>query len=383
MFKKCKSYIIILLILSLSFVPSVNASNDIFNDQQHLSYNTLKNRIIDYTNTPDYMKSYAPSVIGRDEYIDSSDIYMAVDDLLNILPVDNSTVNLVKNTPLFKNMNTILVNKIKGVREIFELIPEDIPAYLTPYLDNPAMVMQSMNYRNYNIVAHRIQDIISDNLLFEESGGVNVFRTTGDNIIKIGEIEFTCNELFNRIRTADIMPDGNYMLTDLSRLSSGQIPPSIVSVEFIADLTDNVFVIGKPGASAYNLKNSVLTVNAKSSIEIPEKPNEYKTTVDGKYPELIMDRDGENTRIISDNSRSTNTIDHESLRDVNAHPVDLAPANVKANSDELGIKVVDGKVMGERLTDDKVSPFDKVSIAETGLMFVFAIVCFITAWVYR
>jgi hypothetical protein len=382
MFRKCKGLIIVLLILSLSFVPSVNSASNIFDDPVHVNYNTLKTRLTDYVNTPDYMKPYEPLVVGRNEYVDSTDILSDVDDLSNILPfVNNDTVNSVENTPLFKNMNTILVAKLKDIREVYELPIDDVPTYLDPFLPRPGLTDQVRLYNDYQGVARNIQNIISDTLLLEESGNVNIFRTKGENIIKIDGVDFTFNELFSRIRSANTMPDGTYMLNDLSPLSSGQEPPKTITVEKMVKIIDLDFVIGKPGAAAFGIRNAALISAHQPTVSPLKVKLEFKTTDDGKYPAILMDKENYKTQTIVNNEILNTAVDQTSLSVTETAVVDLTPVNVKANSEMLGFHVTsEGTVEDERLTPGKESV---IGFAETGLMFVFAIVCFITAWVYR
>jgi hypothetical protein len=387
MFRKIKSLFIILLVMSLSFVPYVNAASDIFNEPVHLDYENFKERMIEYAETPDFLKASTPSVIGHNEYIDIEDIFLAVDDLLT-LPIDDdndNTVETVKKTPLFKNMNSIIVDKIKETKEIFTFSDDEIPTWTDPYVKNGALRPQIKLYRDYNYIARSIQNAIHDNYVMEASGYNNIFRNNGGTIIDVDGISFTCDELFTRIVSSTILPNGYYRLNNVAPLASGQAPPDTISVErLISIMKDNV-VVAAAGVHAFDARNALLNLMLKPMVKPPAPMTGLKSSIDVRYPAFLMDKNNPNTMAITNNFPNTPNRGIATYLNKNEKDtlIDINPERINTNSEALGLHVnANNQVEGERLIPEK-EPGTYINAAETGVMFVVAIVIFIIAWIYK
>jgi hypothetical protein len=385
--KKFKYYIIIiLLVLSLSFTPSVNSASDIFEEPKHVDYDTYKARMIEYANTPDYMKLYMSPVVGNNEYIDSSDIFNAVEDLLDVLPSINDNVDQVTNSPLFKDMNLLIYNKLREYKEIYEVPVDGSKDYLTPYLKDPALASSAIMYHNYNVLAHKIQDIIRDTLLLEDTGVRTELSVLGDLDIMPNGIKFTNREFLERISTAKVLPDGSYKLTDLSPLASKVKPPSTINVEVVGYFLDTNFIVAKPGAVEFIRRNNALQAAGQPILSIKNEPTNFRTTNDGYYPEVLMDKRSVQSDVLLREARDE-VIFNGITCDSNGNKIDIYPERVQASSESLGLFVnAEGNVVGEKIVlkntqSEKIG--NAMGFAETGFMFVFAVVSFIVAWVYR
>jgi hypothetical protein len=385
MLEKVKSYIIILLVLSLGFTPSVNASSDIFDEPRHVDYETYKNRMIEYIETPDYLKASMPPIVGRNEYGDSSDIFLAVDDLLTVVPVDEDMVESVQKTTFFRNMNTILVNKIKETREIFTFSDEEIPKWTDPYVRNANLAPEAALYNDYNLIAGNIQDIIHDTFLLEESGYPNIFRTNGNNIIDVNGVSFTFDELFARIQSATVLPNGYYRLNDIAPLASGQAPPNTISVDKMLNIMNDNVVVAGAGKNAFDARNGMLNLNSKGMVSPPSPVDGYKTPADIRYPAFIMDKTNPNTIAIVNNRNQPfiGVVEHLDQTRDRGNKIDVKPESINANNELLGLRVnANNEVEGERLIPESESA-SYISAAETGIMFILAIITLILAFVYR
>jgi hypothetical protein len=381
MLEKLKSYFIILLVLSLSFTPSVNAASDIFDEPRHIDYNTYKERMIEYIETPDYLKPSMPPIVGRNEYVDTNDIFLAVDDLLTVMPViNNDSLNEIKKTSTFKNMNSLLVEKVNGVRELFDLSIENVRPYLNPYMNNPNLAAEVTLYGEYNFAANRIKNIISDTLLLEQSGVNNIFRTNGESHVRVGSVDYTQNELLLRVSTAEILPDGTYKFTVVEPLASGVTPKS-VSVNSVGAILKRDFVVSRSGRLCANNKNLVLTQNSLPVMGTNSEPLPFKTTNEGVNPQFLMEKGNPNTEIVVNTAPASGTIVTYDLRsNSDGRRVIMEPEIIKSNNERLGLFVNDGKVQGENFRNEPIDIFGGV---ESGVFFVLAIVSFVLAWVYK
>jgi hypothetical protein len=386
MLEKMKSYFIILLILSLSFVPSVNASSDIFDEPRHVDYETYKNRMVEYIETPDYLKASMPPIIGRGEYIDSTDIFLAVDDLLTVIPViNNDTFNQVKNTPFFKNTNSLIVETVKKL-----MVPDVVPVngiepYLTPYFEDPVFSTQASVYNGYKQIAQKIKDIVHDTLILD--GMQPTLDNDFDGVtFKAGNnARFTIPELFDRINSAKILPDGYYHLTDSRPLESRDFVPNTISVESVAYYMDNQMIVSKPGVEAFNKMNDALLRGKETPMETNIMQNPlFKNSENGRYPSVLLNKYNTKGGILTTDDLGKDQIITNSMRlDNQGHQRIIEHDMVKNNCEELGLTVTpEGLVVGRKLINEK--QFDNtLGVIEGGFMFIFAIITLILAFVYR
>jgi hypothetical protein len=377
----------------------VNAASDIFEDSKHVNYNTLKNRIIDYVNTPDFMKPYSPSIVGRDEYIDFMDYIEATDDLLTVLPfVNNDTVNSVENTPLFKNINTIVMKTIRELTCTYEPVDTNIEYFLQPYILQ-GHVNNMIYFKDYTTIAKFMIDVAKDNVLLFERGGVNPYFDRGRKI-EIDGYTYTTGELIDRVASAKInINDGIYEFKDSERLMSqeiSQVPGEIIAegpigvrVSKVAEVFGTYFSVSKSTRGSLNDINFYLGTQEKPEIVVPPEPftdNPDAPRYSSEEPNVIMDIDNIATAQVSRRAAHADPLiscyDKVADSPTDHSFIDLSSKTIDIKKAEMGIESeTDMNSMYE--TYAKKDTCSALSVVETGFMFVFAVVCFITAWVYR
>jgi hypothetical protein len=400
MLEKVKSYFIILLILSLSFVPSVNAASDIFDEPVHVDYETYKQRMIEYIETPDYLKANMPPIIGKNEYVDFSDIILADDELCNILPnMSNQTINNVKDSPLFRSMNYILIKEYKDIIESRVISHEEIPGYLDPFNDF-AHLDEISTFTNYVRIADEIKNILIDNKYLVDNHMDNPFLSK-DTPVKIDGLTYTIAELQDRISSSYVGVDGYYHFTMLEPVASQimpvppgvdtyapiPIPPNYVRVKDVADfINDNCYIIH---GNDYNINtvNNVLTDAGKPNVPVPVPPGSGDPpfrTGDTFHQDLLVSKTNANTALIDSQSCTNDLLTEIELIERNTgHDADINPASVRDAARELGVSNnYDGDiVLTEKIPKSLLE--SGVGCIETGIFFVFAIISLILAFVYR
>jgi hypothetical protein len=386
MFRKCKVILLLFLIISLSFVPSVNSASDIFNEKRHLSYDTLKSRMIDYVNTPDYFKPYVSSVIGRDEYFDIDDLFLATQDLTSILPsVNNGSLEDVSNTPLFKTLNTVYINELKEFKAYLENPTEgQLLDFLQPYGTSKAESFSV--YTNYMRAAHDLQNIFNDYFLHKNAGVDNPFVAKPNERVTVDGIDYTVLELMDRVSSSTISIDGYYMFSNKAPLASGSAPER-VSVDSVAVFTKDRFYIGDGGQMNYILRNRALEDSGLSGIDIKGVYGpEYKTVAaNSGYPKILAEKNNPNTYAVLDYHGAREllaTVDSRVNPTTNQR-VNIVPESVQQSTNILGIATTpEGNILVTKneIIEKSIGAFAYI---EGTVMLIFAVVCFITAWVYK
>jgi hypothetical protein len=382
--------------MSLSVVPSVNASSNIYDEPVHVDYNTYKDRMVEYIETPDYLKPSTAPIIGKNEYVDLTDIILASEDLLTVIPnISNKSISDVEKYPLFKTMNNLMVKQVQDVIEYCEVSVEDVPGYLDPF-NQMGYVNQVNTFVNYMKIATDIKNIFIDNKFLSDNGGGNPFFTD-DTVIMIDGVQYTMSELQDRISTAIINSDGTYHFTKIELLDS-QIaseplvpgdapaasiePPESVSVNSVARFINNNCYIIPPDPLAQNIINGALDGVGKSTIPVLEG-NPFKGSDNGN-PLLLASIDNENTNFIK-NERQTTAflIDGELRTDNSGRVVDIKPEFVNDASATLSIITnLDGNIVAPRMNNKDVLATN-TSCVEVGIFFVFAIITLVLAFVYK
>jgi hypothetical protein len=382
------------LVLSLSFVPSVNAASDIFDEPRHVDYETYKQRMIEYIETPDYLKDSMPPIIGKNEYVDFIDIISASDDLVNVLPNVNDAFNEVKSSPVFKTMNTVVLEHVKTLMQDYDPTEANIEYYLKPYVKNGG-VNNIQYFKQYTKIANNIQNVIHDNVLMNKNGVDNPYFSR-DKTVRLDGNTYTVDELFNRIDGAIIDPNGYYVFEDNSPLASQGVPivdespvvgPKKVAVDDVAKfLVDNYYTTtGKYHANF----NTNLMLHANGGQEL---------TDNGCYPELdIRSSQDHSPKILIENDNipaaqiqrtpySRGYVKEAEFRTDQLGDygdiADIKPDNIEIKKSEMGIPEFDD--MGRAYAQFKESDVILKSGAfEAGVMLIFAIISLILAFVYR
>jgi hypothetical protein len=394
--RKFKSYFIILLILTLSFVPNVNASSDIFDEPHHIDYDTYKGRMIEYIETPDYLKPSMPPIVSRNEYIDFMDIISASEDLLSILPVVNGTFDEIKKTSSYKSLNTVLVETIENANYVHDFSLDRLQNFLTPYIQQPGAINNMEYFIRYHNIAKNIQDIIIDNLNIKNQG---IGGTIDWNRkVTINDITYTIEELFNRIATADINADGLFYYNIIEDVDSGSMIPLNVEVDKVADVLNDYVSTKVIKSEQYNFDEGVIMV---SEVGIWNRLyNLFRSFDFGNFhlptgnfrtaennPILLIDDNNPIVDIIKNDPNTKELIDLNTELRFNpaagdTEPIDIQPVTIIDKAAEMNIgpdalnDVYLKGVNGEKALVG-------VSAFETGVFFVLAIVTLVLACVYK
>jgi hypothetical protein len=411
-FRKVKVFFIVLLILSLSFVPSVNSASDIFNEKQHLSYNTLKSRMTDYINTPDYFKPYTPPVIYSNEYVNFEDYIDAAEDLFSIPLVDNSTLNEISvvadNIPLFKDLNVRFIELLKWTKAFYRsdeyMSAQDLkfkriydpdlyhqeeanPQYGEaehdghPYGEFEGVLEELSLYVLYKSAANDLKNAITDSMYFFDKPNMDLVFNP-DNIIIVEGVPYTARELFSRISTSRVGLNGRYEFSNTAPLASGDAPTSVGVASTMEIMNDN-YVILNSGNAVTAVNYQLQRMGVPEIIELPQQPPVDFLTSKSNHPEIILQKDASNTKFIltKDYIHNVNPIENLAM-DGRGNPVDITPGPVSQASKALELTYnAEGKVVTETEITNRSEYFP--CVAEVGFMFIFAVICFITAWVYR
>jgi hypothetical protein len=393
MLKKFKSLFIILLVMSLSFVPYVNAASDIFDEPVHVDYETYKERLVEYIETPDYLKASMPPIIGKNEYITYIDIITASDDLVNMLPNINDAINEVKTTPLFKTMNNVILDHVKTLIQEYDPTDANIEYYLKPYVKNSG-IDNIQYFKQYTKIAKDIQDVIHDNVLMEQNGKSNPYFSRDKTVIFDGNT-YTIDELFNRINGATIDPNGYYVFEDNSPLASQSasiadesliVGPKKVAVDEVATfLSDNYYTT--TGDYGSNLQANVM-MHGEGGPEFYDI-NFFDLDIHSGQqcsPKLLLDND--NIPVIKTQRTQYGRFyvkeaefRTEKLGD-GTDPMDIKPNNIEIKKAEMGIPEFDD--MSNAYAQYKESDvLVKSGALEGGVMLIVAIITLILAWVYK
>jgi hypothetical protein len=387
------------LIVSLSFVPSVNASSDIFDEPRHIDYNTYKERMVEYIETPDYLKPSMPSIIGKNEYVDISDIVLASNDLLSVLPViSNESFDEIKKTSSFKSLNTILSNEVESIIETRQLSVDELPDYLNPrgtHLMNPAAYH---TFARYLDIASYIKNIFTDSNFMMGHNLKNPFMSN-DRVCDLGNVKYTFAELSDRIAGSYIDSNGNFVFSNTDPLASQIVPPvegappappavgpEKVSVNEVCNFISNKCFISPSDNMQVALINAALTHSGGPDADIVPVAYEgspFKTG--GRSPKLLMDRSSEKAAFLDSNRGTQGIYDHDSELRTGYMGEDL---NIKEDvitqsATDLGITMSDSGefIVSKRGIED--IPDLAPGFIEGGVFFILAIVSLVLACVYK
>jgi hypothetical protein len=391
MLVRVKSLVIVFLIMSLSIVPSVNASSDIFDEPVHLSYNDLKDRMIDYIETPNYLKPSTAPIIGKNEYVDLSDIILASEDLLTVLPnINDNTFKDISKTSTFKTMNNIVSDILKEVVKDYDPVPENIEYYLNPYVRKSG-INNIQFFKDYTKIAKTIQDVIHDNVILRDNDIPNP-HFDRSRTVSIDGYTYTVDELFNRVNTGRIMADGTYKFSDTTPLASqgARLPgapdivgPGSVNVNDVGNFLSNNYVTTDGG-----YYNNIIVDNAIKVIDVYARydgivfPNLDIRSGEQFAPRVLMDNNDPVVIRVQRDDYAVRVVKDAELRIINHGecPLDIKPETIEVKKTDMGIR------------DDMLGVYNKVketdvvgtySVFEAGLMFVFAIITLVLAFVYR
>jgi hypothetical protein len=310
MFRKCKVILLLLfLIISLSFTPSVNAASDIFNEPSHLSYDTLKSRMTDYINTPDYFKPYAPPVIYSNEYVDFDDYIDAAEDFFNV-DIDDDVVEEIadvgNNIPLFKDLNVRFIDLILDTKELcrsdvylnkeearmnFVYDPEKtgLKGEEEAHHDGPGdflgVVDELHLYIQYKFAGNSLRGIVKDNVyLMGIEGNINFIDP--NKILVVDGVQYTALELFERVGSSCTGLNGKFEFTNTAPLASGVTPKSVSVASVIEVMNDN-YVLMNSGTTTVSRANTGLKANGYAEMPMLDRSVKFKSGQEGAPNRLV------------------------------------------------------------------------------------------------
>jgi hypothetical protein len=377
----------------------VNASSDTFSDPVHVNYSTYKERMVDYIETPDYLKPSMPPIVGKNEYVDFIDVLEATEDLLDTIPNLSNSIDLIKSSPYFKNSNAFLFDMIKETLMVYDPSIETLEAFLKPYVDGG--VNNMAYFLEYHKIAVSIRDVIQDNVQLRDMGR-RIETINWDRTVVIDGITYTIGELFDRVASATITPDGRYEFTIIEDVSQpGNELPTGVDVDDVADVLANGFSVSKNIKTPVDVNgvivnrevnvwyrfNTVLSNKGFKMIGWPKANVEYKTS-DGINPCLLIDKDNPMVNILVNDPSSRDIISPKAeLRVTEADPnvvLDIQTTVILDKAAEMNIQPMDLKNGYDKpITTIKGRTEAMISCAEIGVMFIFAIITLVLAFVYK
>jgi hypothetical protein len=401
MLVRVKSLVIILLIMSLSVVPSVNASSDIFNEPVHLSYNDLKERMVEYIETPDYLKASMPPIISSNEYIDFEDYIQAAEDLFKIPVIDNSTLEKISSSsdsiPIFKNLNTKFVELIKRIDHAIKtdvyMNAQDArfnsiydPDFGEAHYDGPGEFNNVVNelhlYVQYKFAANNLKNIITDSIYFFDMPNMDNFFNP-NKILIIDNVQFTARELFDRISTSRVSLDGRYQFTNTAPLASGSALKSVNVDSVIRVFNDNYIILNNGAGVIYTVNCGLSSNNMPVMPDLQDQPHVDFRTDNNNVPKRFVEKDLPCTKIVIKYTLKDEIYSVSSLTmDGSGSYLDIRPDLVTEATSALNLKFNDeGRVVTETISTNR--PEYYTGLLESGLMFVFAIITLILAFIYR
>jgi hypothetical protein len=313
--------------------------------------------------------------------------------------MSNQTINNIKDSPLFRSMNYILIKEYKDIIQSRVISHEEIPAYLDPF-DDYAHINEITTFTNYVRIADNIKNILIDNKYLVDNHQVNPFLSK-DTPVKIDGVTYTIAELQDRISTSYVGVDGYYHFTMLEPLASQiipappgvdtyapiPIPPNYVRVKDVADfIKDNCYIIHGNDYNT-NTANTALTDAGKPNIPVPVPPGSDEApfkTGDGFHQDLLASKTNVNTELINSQPRTNDLLTEIEFKErYTGQEAVIKPDTVRNVAMELGIS---NNELGDIVITEKTPKSlleTSVGCVETGVFFVLAIVTLILAFVYK
>jgi hypothetical protein len=372
---KIKSIIIILLILSMSFSPSLISAYE-YKLPTKLSEDEFKKRLQNYIDTPDELKIYVPDIIREDDEVDFMTLYNVSQ---NINITENDKITQIEQSPMVKNMNAVVYESAIKLRDFDAASRSNaVYSFMDAYSSDVNSYMPLIYYAE---TAKTIKFLADTNLkLFIDNYYSGMEGLDPFGYVKIpGRDLLMCHkELFQRIMDSEVTWDGYFFAPARGRYSEFKM-----SVEEVAKIFDtNYYLVDE--YDQLGLINNRLIVAlqpafGEPSFQYQDQNPQLSKLFDKKDVRIALAKgtmtDGPNP--ISDYIKASDprpmTVDRV--------PQDIRPETLVATYANNNVPTSQAKtIFRERYTDTVLT---KTAYYEGGAMLIFAIITLILSYIYK
>jgi hypothetical protein len=372
---KTKSILIILLILSLSFSPSLVTAYD-YNMPVKLTEDEFNKRLQNYIDTPDELKVYVPDIVRENEEVDFMTLY-DVSQKLNI-PEKDKIIN--PEQPLMvKNPNAVVYDSAIRLRD-YDTANRlgAINGFMKTYAQNSnayrSLIYYGETVKNIKFLASNNLKLLDDNI-FSGMDGLDPYA-----YIEIpGGIRMTNAEFLQQIVDAQVTWDGFLIAPARDGYRSFNMAVSTASQV----MSDNYYLI--ENYNRLRMINNRLIAAGKPTLGEPS--DNYQLTHFVGLNKLFS-KNNPTVQYVKETMSDVHnpvgrflTPAEPRPQDRGGEPKDIRPVTIIETYQNNGVPVEAAQtIFRERYTENFIS---KMTYYEGGVMIVFAIVMLILACIYK